>query len=71
MERGTRREETPTTREVQEGSSARLAMRLVRLAVDVLAHEGALTRVDRKWVDTYLRYPKRQQESTTVRDIEN
>jgi hypothetical protein len=58
MERGTMRAETPTTREVQEGSSARVAIRLVRLAVEVLAHEGALKRVDRKWVDTYLRYPK-------------
>jgi hypothetical protein len=71
MERGPMGAETPTMREVQEGSMARVAMRLVRLAVDVLAHEGALRRVDRKWVDTYLRYPKSRQESTTVRDIEN
>jgi hypothetical protein len=50
-------ERIPGPSEIGEDREARIALRLVRIAADVLAHEGELKRIDRGWAERHLRYP--------------
>lgn len=47
----------PDPCEIEGERAARIALCLVRVSAEVLAHEGALKRIDRGWAERHLRYP--------------